>query len=192
VRTYSLVPSDKTLQIILVRIWSDYDEKIWWVGWENHPILTRFLYENVHSNLVACSKIQLPNHRLSITIDTTIRGFLSAQIDVAVIFIFQKFHFKQGSLRLFDRWSVSIWIFYLQPNVKLQEKIDKQKIGAFGTTFIAKICHSPWSSSVFLLSKVHNHHKNSFGGAGGSGRKKLYWNSRIVASIVILNLCVQR
>jgi hypothetical protein len=29
-----------------------------------------------------------------------------------------------------------------------------QKIGAFDTTFIAKICHSPWSSFVFLLSKV--------------------------------------
>jgi hypothetical protein len=30
-------------------------------------------------------------HRLRITIDTTIRGFLSGQIDVAVVFIFQKF-----------------------------------------------------------------------------------------------------
>jgi hypothetical protein len=64
--------------------------------------------------------------------------------------------------------------FYSQANVKLQGKIDKPKIGASGTTIIAKICDSPWSSSVFLLSKVHIHHKNSFGGAGGSGRKKMY------------------
>jgi hypothetical protein len=56
-------------------------------------------------------------------------------------------------------------IFYSQPNVKLQGKIDKQKIGAFGTTFIAKNCDSSWSSFVFLLSKVHIHHKNSFSGS---------------------------
>jgi hypothetical protein len=56
-------------------------------------------------------------------------------------------------------------------NVQLQEKFDKQKIGAFGTTFIAKICHSPWSSFIFLLSKVHVYNKNTFGSAGGSGRK---------------------
>jgi hypothetical protein len=64
-------------------------------------------------------------------------------------------------------------IFYSQPNVKLQGKIDKQKIGAFGTTIIAKIGHSIWLSSVFLLSKVHIHHKNSFGGAGGSDQYRL-------------------
>jgi hypothetical protein len=46
---------------------------------------------------------ELFGHRLRITIDTTNRGFLSAHKGVAVVFIFQKFHSKQGSLRLFHR-----------------------------------------------------------------------------------------
>jgi hypothetical protein len=103
-----------------------------------------------------------------------------------------RFHFPEISFQtrfIKAGWQVICFnlIFYSQANVKLQGKFDKQKNGALGTTIIAKICHSPWSSFIFLLSKVHIYHKNSFGGAGGPGRKKLYWNPRIVASMVILN-----
>jgi hypothetical protein len=70
-------------------------------------------------------KIQTRNfhHRLRITIDTTIRGFLSVQISVAVVFIFQKYYSKQGSLRLFDRWSISIWFFIHNQTSNFREKL---------------------------------------------------------------------
>jgi hypothetical protein len=95
-------------------------------------------------------------HRLSINIKTTICGFISAQMGVALVFIFQKsspnkVHYGCLTGGRFQSFNL---IFYSQLNVKLQGKIDKEKIGAFGTTFIAKICDSPWSSFIFLLSKV--------------------------------------
>jgi hypothetical protein len=108
-----------------------------------------------------------PYHRLriTITIDTTIHGFLSAQIGVAVVFIFQKFHYGCLTSDLFQ------FGFLLTTKRQTTRKIWQAKNWRVWYHLYSE---NLWLSLIeFRFSAVKSAYspQNSFGGAGGSGRK---------------------